>query len=139
MTLLTWGIVYRAHHVAADATLIKIAWIFALGAVAFGGYFVAVLVAPIAAYLQTFRPIYVIDGYVRYREPDDRSRPDACGYAAALFADRSLAGEWEWLGDGSCPTQRSRRWSSTPPTPASTRSTGDRPGCCPRKNFRFLR
>ena len=98
MTLLTWGILYRAHHVAADATLIKIAWIFALGAVAFGGYFVAVLVAPIAAYLQTFRPIYVIDGYVRYREPDDRSRPDACGYAAALFADRSLAGEWEWLG-----------------------------------------
>ena len=55
MVLLTWGIVYRAQHVASDATLIKIAWIFALGAIAFGGYFVAVLVAPVAAYLQTFR------------------------------------------------------------------------------------
>ena len=54
MALLTWGIVYRAHHVASDATLIKVAWIFALGTVVFAGYFVAVLVAPVAAYLQTF-------------------------------------------------------------------------------------
>ncbi|HVN69730.1 MAG TPA: hypothetical protein VMU38_08795 [Candidatus Binatia bacterium] len=98
MALLTWGILYRAQHVAADATLAKIAWIFALGAIAFGGYFIAVLVAPVAAYLQTFRPIYLLDGYVRYRAPDERSRADACGYAAALFADRSLAAEWEWLG-----------------------------------------
>jgi hypothetical protein len=98
MGLLTWGIVYRAHHVPSDATLIKIAWIFAIGAIAFAGYFIAVLVAPFVAYLQTFRPIYILDGYVRYRAPDDRSRIDGCGYAAALFADRSLAYEWEWLG-----------------------------------------
>lgn len=103
MGLLTWGIVYRAHHVASDATLIKIAWIFAIGAIAFAGYFVAVLFAPIAAYLQTFRPIYVLDGYVRYREPDERSRLDACGYAAALFPDRTVAGEWEWLGKRALP------------------------------------
>src|SRR5580704_8933095 len=56
MALLTWGILYRAQHVPADATLSKIAWIFALGAIAFGGYFVAVLVAPVAAYAQTFAP-----------------------------------------------------------------------------------
>ncbi|MBV9332526.1 MAG: hypothetical protein JO146_00815 [Candidatus Eremiobacteraeota bacterium] len=98
MALLTWGIVYRAQHVPSDATLIKIAWIFAIGAIAFAGYFVAVLVAPFAAYLQTFRPIYILDGYVRYREPDARSRVDGCGYAAALFADRAMAYEWEWLG-----------------------------------------
>jgi hypothetical protein len=98
MGLLTWGIVYRAQHVPSDATLVKIAWIFAIGAIAFGGYFVAVLVAPFIAYLQTFRPIYILDGYVRYRQPDSRSRVDACGYAAALFADRTLACEWEWLG-----------------------------------------
>jgi hypothetical protein len=98
MSLLTWGIVYRAHHVPSDATLIKIAWIFALGAIAFGAYFIAVLVAPVVAYLQTFRPIYILDGYVRYRAPDERSRIDGCGYAAALFPDRSLAHEWEWLG-----------------------------------------
>jgi hypothetical protein len=98
MGLLTWGIVYRAHHVPSDATLVKIAWIFAVGAVAFGGYFVAVLVAPIVAYFQTFKPIYILDGYVRYRAPDLNSRTDASGYAAALFADRTLACEWEWLG-----------------------------------------
>jgi hypothetical protein len=98
MALLTWGIVYRAHHVPSDATLIKIAWIFALGAIAFGAYFVAVLIAPIIAYFQTFRPIYILDGYVRYRPPDERSRIDGCGYAAALFPDRAVAHEWEWLG-----------------------------------------
>ncbi|MGB6522801.1 MAG: hypothetical protein WBE83_13635 [Candidatus Cybelea sp.] len=103
MALLTWGIVYRAQHVASDATLIKIAWIFALGAIAFAGYFVAVLVAPLVAYLHTFQPIYILDGYVRYREPDAESRSDACGYAAALFADRALAGEWEWLGERRLP------------------------------------
>ncbi len=98
MALLAWGIVYRAHHVASDATLGKIAWIFGLGSIVFGAYFIAVLVAPFIAYLQTFRPIYVLDGYIRYREPDDSSQPNACGYAAALFPDRSIAGEWEWLG-----------------------------------------
>jgi hypothetical protein len=103
MALLTWGILYRAQHVPADATLAKIAWIFALGALAFAGYFIAVLVTPIVAYLQTFRPIYIVDGYVRYRQPDERSQPGACGYAAALFPDRSPAGEWEWLGRRSLP------------------------------------
>ncbi|HEY5425775.1 MAG TPA: hypothetical protein VIJ77_04420 [Candidatus Tumulicola sp.] len=98
MGFITWGIVWRAHHVASDATLIKIAPIFGLGALAFVGYFIAVLVAPFTAYLQTFKPIYVLDGYVRYREPDERSQSDACGYVAALFPDRSVAGEWEWLG-----------------------------------------
>jgi hypothetical protein len=98
MSLLTWGIVWRAQHVSADATLVKIAPIFALGAFAFAGYFIAVLVSPFAAYLQTFKPIYILDGYVRYREPDEHSQSDACGYVAALFADRSVACEWEWLG-----------------------------------------
>jgi len=103
MAALTWGIVYRAQHVPADATLVKIAWIFALGAIAFAGYFLAVLVAPFAAYVQTFKPIYILDGYVRYRGPDERSRIDGCGYAAALFPDRSLAFEWEWLGKRALP------------------------------------
>jgi hypothetical protein len=98
MGLLTWGVVWRAQHVRDDATLIKIAPIFALGTIAFVGYFIAVLVAPFAAYLQTFKPIYVLDGYVRYREPDEHSEADACGYVAALFPDRGVACEWEWLG-----------------------------------------
>jgi hypothetical protein len=98
MAFITWGIVWRAQHVPADATLVKIAPIFGLGFVLFLGYFIAVLVAPFTAYLQTFKPIYVLDGYVRYREPDEYSEADARGYVAALFADKSVACEWEWLG-----------------------------------------
>ena len=98
MLVLGWGVIWRAQHVPSDATLAKIAPIFLVGAVAFAGYFIAVLVAPFAAYVQTFKPIYVLDGYVRYREPDDHSQRDACGYVAALFPDRSIACEWEWLG-----------------------------------------
>ncbi len=103
MIFITWGIVWRAQHVPDDATLIKIAPIFALGALVFVGYFVAVLVAPFRAYLQTYKPIYILDGYVRYREPDATSEDDARGYVAALFPDRSVACEWEWLGEPKLP------------------------------------
>ncbi len=98
MLILTFGIVWRSQHVPDDASLIKIAWIFAIGAIAFGGYFIAVLVAPVRAYLQTFKPIYVVDGYVRYREPDSKSEIDGTGYIAALFEDGTLACEWECFG-----------------------------------------
>jgi hypothetical protein len=98
MAFITWGIVWRAQHVPADATLVKIAPIFGIGFLLFLGYFVAVLVTPFTAYLQTFKPIYVLDGYVRYREPDEHSEIDAMGYVAALFPDRSVACEWEWIG-----------------------------------------
>jgi hypothetical protein len=103
MAFITLGIVWRAHHVPADATLIKIAWIFVLGFVAFAGYFAGVLLAPLGAYLQTYKPIYSLDGYVRYRQPDERSQIDGCGYVAALFADESVACEWEWLGKKKLP------------------------------------
>ncbi len=95
---LTWGIVWRAQHVHSDATLIVIAPIFALGALAFLGYFIAVLVAPFIAYLKTYEPIYIVDGYVRYRPPDEDSAPGECGYIAALFADESVACEWRNVG-----------------------------------------
>ncbi len=98
MIFLTVGIIYRANHVPSDHDLIKIAWIFALGAVCFLGYFIAVLVAPFVAYVQTFKPIYIVDGYVRYREPDPTSEIDSTGYIATLFEDRSVACEWECFG-----------------------------------------
>ncbi len=105
MTFLTLGIIYRSQHVPADRDLIKIAWIFAIGAIAFLGYFVAVLVAPVLAYMQTFKPIYIIDGYVRYREPDDASDLDGVGYVATLFEDRSIACEWECFGTKKLPNR----------------------------------
>ncbi|HET9029083.1 MAG TPA: hypothetical protein VFN49_02825 [Candidatus Aquilonibacter sp.] len=98
MLFLTFGIIYRANHVASDHDLIKIAWIFGVGAICFLGYFIAVLVAPFVAYVQTFKPIYIVDGYVRYREPDPTSEIDGTGYIATLFEDRSVACEWECFG-----------------------------------------
>jgi len=98
MSLLTWGIVYRSQHVAVEHDLIKIAWIFGVGAIAFAGYFFAVLVAPFVAYLQTYKPIYKVDGFVRYRERDEASSEDAHGYIATLFEDQTVACEWEFFG-----------------------------------------
>jgi hypothetical protein len=98
MTFLTLGIIYRSQHVAAERDLIKISWIFAIGAVAFLGYFIAVLVAPFIAYMQTFKPIYKVDGFVRYRSPDDRSSEEGHGYVATLFEDQTVACEWEYFG-----------------------------------------
>lgn len=96
--LFAWGIVWRAHHVQSQATLIVVAPVFALGALAFFVYFVALLVAPFVAYLQTYKPIYVIDGYVRFRPPDEDSAPGECGYVAVLFEDRRIACEWHSIG-----------------------------------------
>jgi hypothetical protein len=98
MALLAWGIVYRSQHVATEHDLYKIAWIFWIGALAFAGYFVAVLIAPFIAYLQTYKPIYKVDGFVRYRRPDGKSGEEGQGYVAALFEDRTVACEWEYFG-----------------------------------------
>lgn len=104
-SLLTWGVVWRANHVPGAHSLMVLVPIFALGAVAFGCYFFAVLFAPISAYAQTRKPIYIIDGYVRYREPDDASDLHATGYMAALFEDASVAGEWECYGSKPLPNR----------------------------------
>jgi len=105
MLFLTFGIVYRSQHVPADRDLIKIAWIFGIGAIAFGGYFIAVLVAPVRAFMQTYKPIFVVDGYVRYREPDKISELDGTGYVATLFEDRTVACEWECFGNKHLPNR----------------------------------
>jgi hypothetical protein len=104
-TFLTWGIVWRSQHVPDDATLYKIAPIFALGAVAFGIYAIAVMVAPLTAFLQTRKPIYKIDGYVRYREPDEYSEVGSVGYMAVLYHDQTPAGEWECFGTKRLPNR----------------------------------
>lgn len=95
-SLLTWGVVWRAQHL--EPSLIVLSPIFALGALAFMVYAIAVMVAPIRAYWHTFKPIYRVDGYVRYRGPDLRSEDQATGYVAVLFEDRGLVCEWECFG-----------------------------------------
>lgn len=95
--LLTYGIIWRAR-VAKPHDLWILSPVFGIIAVGFAIYFVAVLVAPVIAYLQTYKPIYQIDGYVRYRGPDDYSDVGSTGYVAVLFEDRVTCGEWECYG-----------------------------------------
>ncbi|HET9029080.1 MAG TPA: hypothetical protein VFN49_02810, partial [Candidatus Aquilonibacter sp.] len=52
---------------------------------------------------QTFKPIYIVDGYVRYRKKDQQSEYDGTGYVATLFEDRSVACEWECFGKNELP------------------------------------
>ncbi|MBV8689715.1 MAG: hypothetical protein JOZ59_06375 [Candidatus Eremiobacteraeota bacterium] len=100
---LTWGIIWRARH--TERSIIVIAPVFALGAIAFTIYAIALMVAPLRAFLQTFKPIYIVDGYIRYRGPDDFSEVDSTGYVAVLFEDESVACEWEAFGEKRLPNR----------------------------------
>ena len=72
---------------------------FALGVVACIFYALALMLAPTRALIQTFRPIFIVDGYVRYRPPDAESPVDSNGYVAVLTEDSSVACEWPTIGD----------------------------------------
>jgi len=73
-----------------------IAPIFAFAALAFLAYGIVLIVPSARALLETFAPIYTVDGYVRYRI-SQRGEPEY--YVAALSAGRQPLGEWplrEW-------------------------------------------
>jgi hypothetical protein len=82
-----------------DHNMVILSPIFGLGVVACIFYALALLLAPSRALLQTFRPIYIVDGYVRYRAPDAESAVDSNGYVAVLTEDSSTACEWPTVGD----------------------------------------
>lgn len=96
-SILTWGIIWRAR-VAAPHDLWILSPIFGFIGMCFFVYLIAVMVAPIVAYLQTYKPIYQLDGYVRYRGPDDYSDVASTGYVAVLFEDLDTCCEWECYG-----------------------------------------
>jgi hypothetical protein len=77
--------------------------IFGLAASAFLIYAIAVLVPPIRALMQTFSPIYIVDGYLRYRRPDRHTEADSNGYIAVLNEDRRTIAEWPSVGDYAVP------------------------------------
>ena len=83
--------------------IIILAPIFAIGVIAFGFYAFALMLAPVRALLHTLGPIYIVDGYVRYRGRDDASEEDSNGYIAVLTEDRRVACEWPTLGDVELP------------------------------------
>jgi hypothetical protein len=99
---LTYGIIWRAR-VTKPHDLWILSPVFALASLAFLAYFIYLLVAPFIAYRQTYKPIYLVDGYVRYRAPDDDSDLGATGYVAVLFEDQELCCEWECYGDKPLP------------------------------------
>jgi hypothetical protein len=76
--------------------------IFAFAAIAFFVYAIALMVPPTRAVLQTFEPIYTVDGYIRYRR-EGTVEPQF--FVAVLDAGHHVLGEWplrEWptsIGD----------------------------------------
>lgn len=77
--------------------------IFGLAVVAFAAYALVMLLAPTRALLKTYGPIYIVDGYVRYREPDPKSDEDSNGYVAVLLHDKRLCYEWPSFGSRALP------------------------------------
>lgn len=76
--------------------------IFAFAALTFLAYAIVLMVPSTHAVLETFSPIYTVDGYIRYRAT---YQPQPLYYVAVLSADRETLGEWplrEWpksIGD----------------------------------------
>ena len=76
--------------------------IFAFAALTFLAYAIVLMVPSTRAVLETFSPIYTVDGYIRYRASH---KPQPLYYVAVLSADRETLGEWplrEWpksIGD----------------------------------------
>jgi hypothetical protein len=92
--LLPLGLMLRQREIA-----LLLAPIFAFASLAFLIYAIALIVPSLRALLETFGPIYTVDGYVHYRR--SRSSPTAHqeNSVAVLSADRRPLGVWplrEW-------------------------------------------
>jgi len=85
--------------------IIIIAPVFALGVLGCMAWALGVMLAPSRALLHTVRPIYIVDGYLRYRARDADSADNTNGYVAVLTEDRSIACEWPTLGAGDLPNR----------------------------------
>jgi hypothetical protein len=80
-----------------DSALV-LAPVFGLAALAFLAYAIVVMVPPVRAFRHTFLPIYIVDGYIRYRKPDRDTEADSNGYIAVLNEERRTIAEWPSLG-----------------------------------------
>jgi hypothetical protein len=88
-TGLTVGIALKRSHQEA----LVLSPIFGCAMLAFAVYGIALMVGPVRALLHTFSPIYIVDGYLRYRKahPFDGR---ALAYVAVLDEQRRILGEW---------------------------------------------
>jgi hypothetical protein len=72
--------------------------ILGLSVVCFMIYAVVLMIPPTRALLQSFSPIYIVDGYVRYRSTDGSSEEESNGYIAVLDDERRMLCEWPSFG-----------------------------------------
>jgi len=89
----------QADHVGLQF----LAPIFGFGAALFAVYAAMLMRTPLRALRETYEPIFVVDGYVRMRGPDDFSQRGSSGYVAVLLEDHRLACEWPTVGMGELP------------------------------------
>jgi hypothetical protein len=80
------GLLLRKQELA-----LLLAPIFAVAAIAFLAYAIVLIVPSAHAVLETFAPIYTVDGYIRYRTAQ-QAQPEF--YVAVLSANRETLGEW---------------------------------------------
>ncbi len=104
---LTAGLIFRplpldAHLTRYEAALI-ISPVFGLAALAFLIYAIVLLAGPLRALAETYAPVFVVDGYVRYRGPELRSPYNVNGYIAVLDDRRRALAEWPSYGEASLP------------------------------------
>ncbi|MBV9647058.1 MAG: hypothetical protein JO043_06330 [Candidatus Eremiobacteraeota bacterium] len=91
-SLLPIGLLLRKQE-----TALLLAPIFGAAALAFLAYAVVLMLPSTRAMLETFGPIFIVDGYVQYRRRTEAGLP--LYFVAVLDADRSTLAEWplrEW-------------------------------------------
>lgn len=76
-------------------TALLVAPIFGLVAIAFVAYSIALMIPSTRAVFESFTPIYIVDGYVRYRETRATETSPVEYHVAVLNADREPLGEWQ--------------------------------------------
>ena len=84
--------------------IVVVAPVFGLGVLACAAWMLGVMLAPGRALVHTLRPIYIVDGYIRYRPRDAESAEDCNGYVAVLTEKEIVACEWPTLGEIELPT-----------------------------------
>ncbi|HXM18944.1 MAG TPA: hypothetical protein VN934_09025 [Candidatus Tumulicola sp.] len=96
----TFGLDNVRRHAAADLNGYQyFVALFGLGAAVFTLYAIALVLAPLRALLETRKPIFIVDGYLRTRGRDDWSDRDTSGYIAVMLDDGRVACEWPVHGD----------------------------------------
>jgi hypothetical protein len=88
-----------------NSDIVIIAPVFGLGVLACVAWALGVMLAPVRALLHTVRPIYLVDGYIRYRGRDEHCDARSNGYVAVLTDDGTVACEWRTLGEVELPNQ----------------------------------